>query len=101
LHAVAGIGHPEAFFTGLHDAGLQFSAHELPDHVALDPRALPFGADATVLMTEKDAVKCQAYGQPDWWWVDLDVHVERDDATTLLTSLLERTGLTGAGVRLG
>jgi tetraacyldisaccharide-1-P 4'-kinase len=52
-------------------------------------------------MTEKDAVKCQAYGQPDWWWVDLDVQVERDAAGMLLTSLLERTGLTGAGVRLG
>ena len=101
LHAVAGIGHPAAFFTGLRDAGLQFIAHELPDHAALEPNALPFGPDATVLMTEKDAVKCHSYGQPDWWWVDLDVQVEREAAAMLLTSLLERTGLTGAGVRLG
>jgi tetraacyldisaccharide 4'-kinase len=101
LHAVAGIGHPAAFFTGLRDAGLQFTAHALRDHAVLQPNALPFGAGATVLMTEKDAVKCQAYGQPGWWWVDLDVQVERDAAAMLLTSLLERTGLTGAGVRLG
>jgi tetraacyldisaccharide 4'-kinase len=101
LHAVAAIGHPAAFFTGLRDAGLQFTAHELRDHAVLQPDALPFGSDATVLMTEKDAVKCQLYGRPDWWWVDLDVQVERDAAAMLLASLLERTGLTGAGVRLG
>jgi tetraacyldisaccharide 4'-kinase len=101
LHAFAGIGHPEAFFAGLRAAGLNFTGHGMPDHGRLDPGALPFEASATVLMTEKDAVKYQAWGQPDWWWVDLEVAIERAAAEMLLTSILERTGMTGAGVRLG
>jgi tetraacyldisaccharide 4'-kinase len=101
LHAVAGIGHPEAFFASLRASGLAFVEHALPDHARLEPEALPFETAATVLMTEKDAVKCQACGQPDWWWVDLEVEIERAAAETLLTSILERTGLAGAGVRLG
>jgi tetraacyldisaccharide 4'-kinase len=101
LHAVAGTGHPEAFFSGLQSAGLEFAAHALPDHAPLNPHALPFPSDATVLMTEKDAVKCRDYAQPTWWWVTLGVGVERDAARVLLDTVLERTGLTGAGVRLG
>ncbi|MGI9247094.1 MAG: tetraacyldisaccharide 4'-kinase, partial [Steroidobacteraceae bacterium] len=98
LHAVAAIGHPEAFFASLRRAGLEFVAHPLPDHGVLDCDALPFTAGATVLMTEKDAVKCRQPGQGDWWWVDLDVTVSREDSQVLLASVLERTGLAGAGV---
>lgn len=101
LHAVAGIGNPGSFFAGLEHAGLRFEAHALPDHAGLQPSALPFGAGATVLMTQKDAVKCAAFGQRDWWWVDLEVGVDRADAELLLASILERAGLARAGVSLG
>jgi tetraacyldisaccharide 4'-kinase len=101
LHAVAGVGHPAAFFAGLRESGLDPVEHPLPDHASLDPGALPFPADATVLMTEKDAVKCRGFGQPGWWWVDLEVRVDRTEAEALLASIYERTGLTGAGAVLG
>lgn len=101
LHAVAGIGHPAAFFSALRAAGLSCTEHALADHARLDLAALPGLRDATVMMTEKDAVKCRGYGQPGWWWVELDVDVERSAADLLLASILERAGLTGAGVRLG
>jgi tetraacyldisaccharide 4'-kinase len=101
LHAIAGIGHPDAFFRGLEQRGLLVSAHPLPDHAPLGARSLPFPTDAIVLMTEKDAVKCRDIAGPGWWWVDLDVSIGRAEATALLTSVLERTGLTGAGVSLG
>jgi tetraacyldisaccharide 4'-kinase len=101
IHAVAGIGHPGAFFAALRSAGVVAREHPLPDHAALREVSLPFPAQATVLMTEKDAVKCRAYAQPDWWYVELDVVVERDTARDLLALILERTGLTGAGVKLG
>jgi tetraacyldisaccharide 4'-kinase len=101
LHAVAGIGNPAAFFAGLTGAGLNPSNVALADHAALDPVALPFPPGATVLMTEKDAVKCAAFAQPGWWWVELEVIIERAAAATLLATVLERTGLTGAGVNLG
>jgi tetraacyldisaccharide 4'-kinase len=101
LHAVAGIGHPAAFFAGLRSAGLNPRCVALADHAALDPTALPFPVDATVLMTEKDAVKCTQFARPGWWWVELEVSFDRGDAAVLLATVLERTGLTGAGVNLG
>jgi len=101
IHAVAGIGHPEAFFGALRAAGLAVESHALADHAALDPVALPFPVDATVLMTAKDAVKCRSFAGADWWFVDLAVGLERTDAGALLALVLERTGLTGTGVQIG
>ena len=101
LHALAGIGHPDAFFCGLASRGLVVTPHSLPDHAALDAEALPFPAAAIVLMTEKDAVKCRRIARPAWWWVELEIGIDRADAAALLASILERTGLAGAGVSLG
>jgi tetraacyldisaccharide 4'-kinase len=101
VHAVAGVGHPDAFFAALRDAGFAIVEHALPDHAALDPAALPFPPDASVLMTEKDAVKCRQFARPGWWWVDLEVEVDRAAAEVLLASILERTGLARAGASLG
>ena len=101
LHAFAAVGHPEAFFAALRAEGLHVTVHSLRDHAVLDASRLPFPPQATVLMTEKDAVKCAAFSQPDWWWVDLELHLDRADSAALLTSILERTGLTGAGVPIG
>ena len=101
LHAIAGIGHPGAFFRGLEQRRLVITPHALPDHARLGAGSLPFPADAIVLMTEKDAVKCRLIARPEWWWVDLEVSIGRAESAALLTSVLERTGLTGAGVSLG
>ena len=101
LHAVAGIGHPEAFFGGLRASGLQVATHALADHAVLDRSALPFPSQATVLMTEKDAVKCRSFAGADWWFVELGVRLERAAANDWLARVLDRAGLTGAGVHLG
>jgi tetraacyldisaccharide 4'-kinase len=101
LHAVAGIGNPAAFFDALHAQGLDVQGRALPDHAAVDPAALALSPDAIVLMTAKDAVKCGRVAGPGWWWVELDLEINRTDAAMLLESLLACTGLTGAGVALG
>jgi tetraacyldisaccharide 4'-kinase len=101
LHAVAGVGNPQAFFDALDEAGLDAAQHPLPDHAPIDPVALPFPVDATVLMTEKDAVKCADYARAGWWYVEFDLGMERETARDLLTLVLERAELTGAGVKLG
>lgn len=101
VHAVAAIGNPGAYFAALRTSGIDLIEHPLPDHAAIAADTVPAGADTTVLMTEKDAVKCRGHVQAGWWWVELDVAVERTTAEQLLTVLLERTLLTGAGVRLG
>lgn len=67
LHAVAGIGDPQRFFTTLSGLGLDFEAHPFPDHHAYTRADLDFGPDAVLLMTEKDAVKCATLSAAEIW----------------------------------
>lgn len=101
LHAVAGIGHPEAFFSALRQRGLEVVSHALPDHASVADLTDSVPTGAIVLMTAKDAVKCSGCARPDWWWVELELEFSRADAAMLLDSVLARTGLAGAGVVLG
>ncbi len=67
VHAVAGIGDPERFFSALERFGLQVERHPFPDHHRFAPRELDFGDGRPVLMTEKDAVKLRHAARPNWW----------------------------------
>ena len=58
VHAVAGIGDPERFFSMLRDAGIAVVPHAFPDHHAYVAADFEFGSRLPVLMTVKDAVKC-------------------------------------------
>ena len=69
LHAVAGIGHPERFFGMLEAAGLKLERHPFPDHHDFCAADLAPFVSQTVLMTEKDAVKCEPFAHPDHWYV--------------------------------
>jgi len=65
LHAVAGIGNPDRFFAELSRMGLVFTAHPFADHHMFEATDLEFSDCDLVLMTEKDAVKCQRFGRHD------------------------------------
>ncbi|MGQ9425195.1 tetraacyldisaccharide 4'-kinase [Gilvimarinus sp. F26214L] len=60
VHALAGIGNPARFFQTLRDLGLDVIEHGFPDHHPFQVADLRFDDDLPVVMTEKDAVKCQA-----------------------------------------
>jgi tetraacyldisaccharide 4'-kinase len=72
--AATGIGRPQGFFDMLAAQGLRFSPRAFPDHHVFRPTDLPGGG--AVLMTEKDAVKCQTFAGTDWWALELDVAPE-------------------------
>jgi tetraacyldisaccharide 4'-kinase len=59
--AMAGIGHPPRFFATLESCGVQpVKTVALADHQALSRRCRrPGNRRQTLLMTEKDAVKCR------------------------------------------
>ncbi len=86
VHAVAGIGHPERFFRRLRAAGLQVTAHAFPDHHHFRRSDLQFPDTQSILMTEKDAVKCRSFATGRYWMVP--VEVELPDA--LVTALAAR-----------
>jgi tetraacyldisaccharide 4'-kinase len=67
VHAVAGIGDPERFFSHLRIKGIRLLEHPFPDHHYFSGNELEFGDELPVLMTEKDAVKCKALAH-DWFW---------------------------------
>jgi tetraacyldisaccharide 4'-kinase len=94
VHAIAGIGNPQAFFDALAALGLTVDAHPLPDHVRLTEAHISFPDGAPVLMTEKDAVKCPlgaaASRLANCWAVRLEVAIGEADAQAI-DRLLDRT----------
>ncbi len=87
LRALAGIGHPARFFRQLEEMGLQVQAQAFPDHHVFQPSDLALhGADA-LLMTEKDAVKCQAFAPPETWVLPVDAQLDPDLAHWVLEKL--------------
>ncbi|MES9992216.1 MAG: tetraacyldisaccharide 4'-kinase [Candidatus Thiodiazotropha sp.] len=76
VHAVAGIGHPQRFFKMLEGVGLTLIQHPFPDHHAFTAEDLHAISDETVLMTEKDAVKCELFAQPGHWYVPAVAEVD-------------------------
>jgi tetraacyldisaccharide 4'-kinase len=88
VHAVSGIGNPGRFFASLHAAGLAVIEHPFPDHHPFVAQDLSFGDDAPVLMTEKDAVKCEAFADPRLWYVPVEAGFAAGDAARLTASLV-------------
>jgi tetraacyldisaccharide 4'-kinase len=78
VHALAGIGHPERFFTTLKEAGLQPQCHPFPDHHPYREEELRSFSAQTVLMTEKDGVKCGEFALPGLWFVPASAEPDED-----------------------
>ena len=72
LHAVAGIGNPQRFFTTLETLHWRPIAHAFADHAPYSAEILNFTPSLPVVMTEKDAVKCRDFASPDWWYLAVD-----------------------------
>ncbi|SCC27521.1 lipid-A-disaccharide kinase [Kosakonia oryzendophytica] len=89
--AMAGIGHPPRFFTTLTESGVTLEKTvALADHQALthnDVHAL-VKPGQTLVMTEKDAVKCRAFAEDNWWYLPVDAQLDGEQAEKLLQELL-------------
>lgn len=80
VHAVAGIGNPERFFATLHRLGIEATPHPFADHHAFSPGDLGWPGARSILMTEKDAVKCRGWADERCWY--LPVRAVADPALT-------------------
>ena len=89
VHAVAGIGNPDRFFALLKRSGFRITAHAFPDHHRFAEADLDFGDRNPVLMTEKDAVKCERFHDDRLWYVPVDAELP-DVFERRLKTLLKR-----------
>ena len=90
VHAVCAIGHQERFFGTLEDHGLTIVRHPFPDHHPFREEEIRFPDGAPVLMTEKDAVKCERFADPRHWYVPVDAALSAALEARLLSILRER-----------
>lgn len=67
VHAIAGIGNPKRFFDLLRRLGLEIVEHPFPDHHAFCAADFRFSGKHEVIMTEKDAVKCERLDVSGWY----------------------------------
>lgn len=72
VHAVAGIGNPQRFFSQLENAGVRAIRHPYPDHHLFSPEEISPDDDKAVLMTEKDAVKCSRFAESRHWMIRVE-----------------------------
>jgi tetraacyldisaccharide 4'-kinase len=75
VHAIAGIGNPQQYFTQLRKLGIVVIEHAFPDHHTYSAGDITFTDALPVLMTEKDAVKCRNFAKPLHWVVATRVSV--------------------------
>jgi len=71
VNAVAGIGNPQRFHNTLTQLGIAAELHAFPDHHAYTASDFQFANNFPVVMTEKDAVKCREFAQPQWFYLPI------------------------------
>ena len=90
--AMAGIGHPPRFFKTLEALGVNpVVCQPFADHQAFSEQELQQLAEQGqhLVMTEKDAVKCHAFAQPNWWYLPVDAVLPRPEAEAIINRIIE------------
>jgi tetraacyldisaccharide 4'-kinase len=86
VHAFAGIGNPKRFFQTLRQLGLNVIEHSFPDHYTF--RSNDFSLrNEIIIMTEKDAVKCDAIATENCWCLKIEAKLSDKFNDTLLNKL--------------
>jgi len=86
--ALAGIGNPQRFFRTLQNCGFSCDQRVFADHATYSNESLgDLSPDKTVIMTEKDAVKCHALARDNWWYLSVDAELS-DAFASALSALL-------------
>ena len=92
--AAAGIGNPARFFATLSAAGLVFEMLALPDHHVFSAQTFAGCSADCILITEKDAVKCNEIAalvtDPRLWVVPVSAAFAPSFAVPFAEKILER-----------
>lgn len=85
LVAFAGIGNPQRFFTTLQDLGFAIEPVSKPDHYVYSAGDFAAYRHKTLVMTEKDAVKCRALAEPNMWYLEVQAVIAQELLVEFLT----------------
>lgn len=96
LHAVAGIGNPKRFYSSLSSLGINAIEHSFPDHHLYNEKDFIFSGEAfaerlPLVMTEKDAVKCQDFAKEHWFYLNIEAQLPDVFWTAFLAKLRKVT----------
>jgi len=96
--ALAGIGNPQKFFDTLNQLGLQFATRVFDDHHQYTAQDFASLDQYTLLMTEKDAVKCRLLQLPNAWYLSVQaevvpLNIEAQGADSLAAFIKHRLAL--------
>lgn len=89
VNAMAGIGAPERFFTTLTDLNFNLSHQKgFVDHHDFSLNDFDcFDDELPLIMTEKDAVKCQRFAKENWWYLPVDAVILDNQFELLKTKI--------------
>ncbi|PHR84958.1 MAG: tetraacyldisaccharide 4'-kinase [Colwellia sp.] len=89
VNAIAGIGSPQRFFDTLQNLGFNLVKQKgFIDHKSFTSNDFnQFKGDLPLLMTEKDAVKCQKFTQDNWWYLPVDAQFAEQDEQILMQKM--------------
>ena len=90
FNAVAGIGNPHHFFQLLQKYNLKFQSFSFSDHHIFTPNDLDFNNSDPVLMTEKDAIKCNRFAHDNWWMLPVKAKVENNFIEKIMEKIQDK-----------
>jgi tetraacyldisaccharide 4'-kinase len=75
VHAFAGIGNPQRFFSALSTWDIRVTGHAMPDHHVFSAQDFAGLEKHTVIMTEKDSVKCAEFAGENFWYLPVSARL--------------------------
>ncbi|CAM3980287.1 tetraacyldisaccharide 4'-kinase [Pseudoalteromonas byunsanensis] len=89
--AVSAIGNPQRFELSLKEHGIELQkCIHFRDHHAYSSDDFHKYSDSTIFMTEKDAVKCQAFCKDNWYYLRVDAKPSEALQSRLKQLLLQK-----------
>lgn len=76
VHAFAGIGHPEQFYSSLEKLGITVIRHALADHASMPVSFFEEHKGNNIVMTEKDAVKYPGVSTENIWYLPVSIFMQ-------------------------
>ncbi|MCF6767697.1 tetraacyldisaccharide 4'-kinase [Thiotrichales bacterium 19S11-10] len=88
IYAVAGIGNPSRFFYSLTNLGYQIIEKPFPDHYQYKIHDFAFKDDFPIIMTYKDAIKCESFDLDNLWYLSVKVEISEQFFDQLLLRII-------------